>query len=62
MVPPGLAHLQLQLGRVQIFFIPVPQEHDHLTSKFSEEGLKLWDKYFSPHSSFKENEKNPQGL
>jgi hypothetical protein len=46
--PPELAHVQLHLGRVQTFFHPIPQEHD-LTTYFSPQGMKLWDKYFAPH-------------
>jgi hypothetical protein len=48
LAPPELAHVQLHLGRVQTFFHPIPQEHD-LTTKFSAEGMKLYDKYFAPH-------------
>jgi hypothetical protein len=46
LVPPEVAHLQM--GFVHTYFFPVPNKQD-LFSEFSEEGMKLWDKYFAPH-------------
>jgi hypothetical protein len=41
-VPAEVAHLQI--GMVETFLFPLEDK-----DKFSEEGLKLWDQYFSPH-------------
>jgi hypothetical protein len=46
LVPPEVAHLQM--GFVYTHFFPVLDKQE-LFSKFSEEGMKLWDKYFAPH-------------
>jgi hypothetical protein len=46
LVPPEVAHLQM--GFVHTHFFPVLDKQE-LFSEFSEEGMKLWDKYFAPH-------------
>jgi hypothetical protein len=46
LVEPEVAHLQM--GFVHTHFFTVPDKQD-LFSEFSEEGMKLWDKYFAPH-------------
>jgi hypothetical protein len=43
---PEVAHLQM--GFVHTHFLTVLEKQE-LFSEFSEEGMKLWDKYFAPH-------------
>jgi hypothetical protein len=50
--PPEVAHLML--GRIETFFFPVPEEHN-LHSRFSKQGLELWEKYFAPNLLPKES-------
>jgi hypothetical protein len=49
LVPPEVAHVHV--GMALTHFFPIQNEM-HLTEKFSEQGLMLWDKYFAPHLSF----------
>jgi hypothetical protein len=49
-VPPEEAHLQI--GMVETFTFPLEDK-----SKFSEQQIQLWDKYFAPHIQ-KVNEEN----
>jgi hypothetical protein len=51
-VPAEVAHLQL--GMVETFMFPLED-----MSKFSKEGLELWDKYFAPNIQ-KDSEENKQ--
>jgi hypothetical protein len=51
-VPAEVAHLQL--GMVETFMFPLED-----MSKFSKEGLELWDKYFAPNIQ-KDSEENMQ--
>lgn len=52
MQPPEVAHLML--GRVETYFFHVPEEHN-LHSRFSKQGLELWEKYFAPNLLPKES-------
>jgi hypothetical protein len=45
LVQPNVAHLQL--GMVHTYFYPV--DHETEKSKFSVQGMELWEKYFAPH-------------
>jgi hypothetical protein len=53
LVPPEVAHVQV--GMALTHFFPVENEK-HLTKKFSEQGLLLWEKYFAPHLSSDANQ------
>jgi hypothetical protein len=56
LVPPEVAHLQM--GFVHTHFFPVPDKQE-LFSEFSEEGMKLWDKYFAPHCAKEASSNGP---
>jgi hypothetical protein len=53
LVPPEVAHVQV--GMALTHFFPMENEK-HLTEKFSEQGLLLWEKYFAPHLSSDANQ------
>jgi hypothetical protein len=42
-----VAHLQVAMAKT--FFVPISE--DMQKNHFSEEGMKIWDKYFAPHCS-----------
>jgi hypothetical protein len=59
MHPPEEAHLVL--GRVETFFFHVREEHNP-HSRFSKQGMELWEKYFAPNLLLKVSHGGPKVL
>jgi hypothetical protein len=54
LMDPEVAHLQVGLARTHFFPISEDMQEHH----FSEEGMKIWDKYFAPHCPSAESAQN----
>jgi hypothetical protein len=54
LMDPEVAHLQVGMAKTHFF----PISEDMQKHYFSEEGMKLWDKYFAPHCPSADSDQN----